>query len=71
MHPYISELSPSLAKKSSAPPLLVFSPSEWDLPLDVLIVPGVSKSTWEMPREEKDKKVFAFVWSLLLMETGL
>lgn len=71
MHPYISELSPSLAKKSSAPPLLVLSPSEWDLPLDVLIVPGVSKSTWEMPREEKDKKVFAFVWSLLLIETGL
>ena len=53
-----------------APPPLVFSPSEWDLPLDVLTVPGVSKAIWKCQGKKKTKKVFAFVWSLLLMETG-
>lgn len=70
MHPYISELSPSLAKKSSASPLLVFSPSEWDLPLDVLIVPGVSESTWKCQGKRKTKKVLHLFGHYYLWKLG-
>lgn len=70
---YIPELSLSLARESrNVPHRCWFSVSEWDLPLEELTVPGVSKSIWKrLWKEEQTKPNFPCVWPLLLMETGL